>query len=324
MLRLAPFLTIAAIALAGAASTPQEARGADASCDSIAAKIAAARKAGDVERLPSLLAQARDIKSGCAERALLCLGRSVAIAYVDKAYAFADAGKRPGEIEAILNRAKNFSSPWALSALLGDIEFDRAAAGDKGAYVKAAADYEAALNDIHEERICASYDEPPDPPAAQIARLVKRTSEAKLLAGTFQLTRTRDGECGGVFLTKIRDFEPKSTPLPIEFEFDSATLTEKGEQAAQAVLECAGREKFAQIKLTGHTDMKGDDAYNMELSARRLAAVRDYLVRAGYAGRIELVPLGKREPFELDDPSQHGQAEIDQLNRRVELREASK
>lgn len=90
------------------------------------------------------------------------------------------------------------------------------------------------------------------------------------------------------------------------------------------MLECASQEKFPHIKLTGHTDMKGDDAYNMELSARRLAAVRDYLVHAGYTGQIELVPLGKREPFQLDDPGQHSQAEIDQLNRRVELRESSK
>jgi len=323
MSRFVPFLATAAIALAGTAAA-QEAHVLDASCDPIVAKIEAGRKAGDVERLPALLAQARDLKSGCAEPALLCLGRSVAFAYVDKAYVLADAGKSGDEIEAILDRARGFGSPWALSALRGDIEFDRAVAGDKEAYTAAAKDYEAALNDLHEERICASFDEPAAPPAAEIARIVKRTNEAKLLSGSFQLTRTRDGECGGIFLTKIRDFEPKSTPLPIEFEFDSATFTQKGKQAAQALLECASQENFAHIKLTGHTDMKGDDAYNMNLSARRLAAVRDYLVQAGYTGQIELVPLGKREPFQPDDPGQHSQAEIDQLNRRVELREASK
>jgi outer membrane protein OmpA-like peptidoglycan-associated protein len=316
MSRFVPFV---AIALSSAAV--QGVRAAEASCDAISAQILTERKMGDVDRLPPLLTQAREIKTGCTERALLCLGRSVTLAYVEKAYALADSGKSSDQIEAILNRAKDFGSPWPLLALRGDIEYDRAAAGDKEAYDKAAADYEAALNDLHEERIC---DEPADPPAAQIARIVKRTSEAKLLAGKFQLTRTRDGECGGVFLTKIRDFEPKSTPLPIEFEFDSATFTEKGKQAAQALLECAGREKFARIKLTGHTDMQGDDAYNMDLSARRLAAVRDYLILAGYRGQVELIPLGKREPFQLDDPGQHSQTEIDQLNRRVELREASK
>jgi outer membrane protein OmpA-like peptidoglycan-associated protein len=323
MSRLVPFLATASIVLAGTAAA-QEARALDASCDPIVAKIEAGRKAGDVEHLPALLAQARDPKTGCSEPTLLCLGRSVAVAYVEKAYALAEAGKSSGEIETILARARDFSSPWPLLVLQGDVEFDHAAAGDKEAYTKAAADYEAALNDLHEERICANYDEPAGPPATQIARIVKRASEAKLLAATFQLTRTRDGECGGVFLTQIRNFEPKSTPLPIEFEFDSATFTEKGKQAAEALLECASQENYARIKLTGHTDMKGDDAYNMDLSARRLAAVRDYLVRAGYTGQIELVPRGKREPFQLDDSDQHSQAEIDQLNRRVELREASK
>jgi outer membrane protein OmpA-like peptidoglycan-associated protein len=59
----------------------------------------------------------------------------------------------------------------------------------------------------------------------------------------------------------------------------------------------------------------------MDLSARRLAAVRDFLVKGGFTGTIELEPKGKREPFVVDDPTEHSEAEIDQMNRRVELRE---
>src|SRR5208283_2702179 len=77
MSRFVPFVAMAAIALSGTAA--RGVRAAEASCDSIAVQISAGRKAGDVERLPPLLAQAREIKSGCAERALLCLGRSVTL-----------------------------------------------------------------------------------------------------------------------------------------------------------------------------------------------------------------------------------------------------
>jgi len=302
----------------------QSAPAAQNTCDSLSGAITANRKSGHVDALPGLIEQVRDSRSGCPERTILCLGRSVALAYVAKAYDLAEAGKSADEIHAVIDQARKFSSPWALSALEGDLQFDRATSGHKEAYAKAASSYEAALNDLHEPRICAAYDEPADPPAEQIAHIVKRASEAKLLSGTFELARTRDGECGGVFLTRIRDFQPKSTPLPIEFDFDSATFTDKGKQALAALSECVGSEKFASIKLTGHTDMKGDDAYNLSLSARRLDAVKAFLTSSGYKGRIELAPMGKREPFQLDDPGQHSQSEIDQLNRRVELREASK
>ena len=95
-----PFLATVAIALAGTAAA-QEARVLNSSCDSIVAKIEAMRNAGDVDGLSHFLVRARDIKTGCAETTLLCLGRSVAVAYVQKAYALADAGKSSGEIEAI-------------------------------------------------------------------------------------------------------------------------------------------------------------------------------------------------------------------------------
>jgi outer membrane protein OmpA-like peptidoglycan-associated protein len=78
--------------------------------------------------------------------------------------------------------------------------------------------------------------------------------------------------------------------------------------------------KIRAHQIDGSTDMQGDDAYNMDLSARRLTAVRDYLVLAGYRGQIELVPLGKREPFQLDDPGRHSQGLADDPLRQTRQR----
>ncbi len=38
------------------------------------------------------------------------------------------------------------------------------------------------------------------------------------------------------------------------------------------------------VEIGGHTDSSGSDAYNLDLSRRRAAAVRDYLVSKGVAG----------------------------------------
>jgi outer membrane protein OmpA-like peptidoglycan-associated protein len=293
-------------------------------CEAIRRDIVAARQAKDVERLGALISRAQANGGDCSERTVLCLGRSVALAYVERAYAAADAGGDAQAVEAILAEGKSFGAPWPLLSMLGDIDFDRAAAGDKALYLEAALSLEGALNDLAGETPCAGFGEPAAPAPVEIGRMVKRAAEAKLLAPSFRLARTRDGECGGVFLTSIRGFEPKSTPLPIEFEFNAVAFTQKGEQAAGALLECLGKERFSAIKLSGHTDKVGSDAFNMDLSARRLAVVKDYLVRGGFSGRVVLAPMGKREPFSVDDPSQHSEDEINQLNRRVELREATR
>ena len=77
------------------------------------------------------------------------------------------------------------------------------------------------------------------------------------------------------------------------------------------------------VTLTGHTDDHGSDAFNMRLAGNRLAAVQAFFKAGGYEGMMRLLPMGKREPFRPDDPSQHTAAELDQMNRRVELRETA-
>lgn len=87
--------------------------------------------------------------------------------------------------------------------------------------------------------------------------------------------------------------------LAIYFDFDSAAITAKAEpqldQLGEA-LRTAQLEKSV-IVLSGHTDAKGSDAYNQQLSERRAEAVKKYLVvklklspdnltTAGYGSRV--------------------------------------
>ncbi|CAN5548063.1 hypothetical protein BH24ACT4_BH24ACT4_14640 [soil metagenome] len=106
------------------------------------------------------------------------------------------------------------------------------------------------------------------------------------------------------------------------FEFDQATLTA---QAQQTLTELAAEldDTLAgdSITVIGHTDGKGEPAYNQDLSERRAGAVRDFLTltmanppQFEVAGRGETEPVADNEkPDGSDDPDGR------RRNRRVEI-----
>jgi len=74
------------------------------------------------------------------------------------------------------------------------------------------------------------------------------------------------------------------------------------------------------IVITGHTDRKGDDMYNMNLSQLRAQTVRAYLVNQGVdPGSILAVGAGETQPVQKCSTNLPRQQEIDclQPNRRV-------
>lgn len=70
------------------------------------------------------------------------------------------------------------------------------------------------------------------------------------------------------------------------------------------------------VRVEGHTDSKGTDAYNMDLSNRRATAVKNLLVQRGIAdSRVEAVGYGETLPVATND-TEAGR----QRNRRVEIK----
>lgn len=69
------------------------------------------------------------------------------------------------------------------------------------------------------------------------------------------------------------------------------------------------------VRIEGHTDSSGDDAYNMQLSERRADAVRQYLVSQGISPR-RIVATGRGETTPVASNNTAGGR---QLNRRVEI-----
>jgi len=70
------------------------------------------------------------------------------------------------------------------------------------------------------------------------------------------------------------------------------------------------------VRVEGHTDSKGTDVYNMDLSNRRAMAVKNLLVQRGIVdSRIEAVGYGETLPVATND-TEAGR----QRNRRVEIK----
>src|SRR6056297_2521856 len=100
------------------------------------------------------------------------------------------------------------------------------------------------------------------------------------------------------------------------FDFDSAELDRSSKAALdRAVAVIKSHSEAVNLNVVGHTDSRGDEAYNQKLSERRADAVVDYLVSKGVS-RSSLSSSGKgeSEPMASND-TEDGRAQ----NRRVEL-----
>ena len=100
------------------------------------------------------------------------------------------------------------------------------------------------------------------------------------------------------------------------FDFDKATLrTEATADLDAAIAKYRGNASLVSMSVVGHTDSTGRDEYNQELSERRAAAVRDYLISQNIDGaRISASGRGESSPVASNET-----AEGRQKNRRVEI-----
>jgi len=101
----------------------------------------------------------------------------------------------------------------------------------------------------------------------------------------------------------------------VNFGFDSSDLTPAAKANLDKLAQVLKNNIDTNINIYGHTDSKGTDAYNLSLSERRAAAVKNYLVSQGVsASRMFTMGVGEREPIASND-TDAGRAE----NRRVEF-----
>lgn len=84
---------------------------------------------------------------------------------------------------------------------------------------------------------------------------------------------------------------------PIYFELDDADLTPETIGVLEAKVLVMRRDLGMRILVTGHTDDRGSDEYNVALGMRRAAETKRFLVDRGIAGsRIDIATRGEEEP----------------------------
>ena len=108
----------------------------------------------------------------------------------------------------------------------------------------------------------------------------------------------------------------KFTLRNIFFDFDKAILKKQSNIELDRVVQFMKENPTVRIELSGHTDFKGSEEYNMTLSNDRAKAAMEYLVKKGVPrNRMEYKGYGKSQPI-ADNKTEKGRA----LNRRTEIK----
>ncbi|RYG95234.1 MAG: OmpA family protein [Alphaproteobacteria bacterium] len=112
-----------------------------------------------------------------------------------------------------------------------------------------------------------------------------------------------------------------SLPGDVTFDFDKATVRSDAKSTLDQLAALISAGGGGEISIEGHTDAKGDDAYNKRLSQDRAEAVREYLVAKGIdKARLRTIGLGELRPVAPNAKSDGSDDEKGrQSNRRVEV-----
>jgi outer membrane protein OmpA-like peptidoglycan-associated protein len=121
----------------------------------------------------------------------------------------------------------------------------------------------------------------------------------------------------------VTDFGYKiSLSGDVLFEFNKADLKSEAKETLQKVVLLAKKENAVEIRVEGHTDSEGGEAYNQELSLRRAESVKNWLNTVGdiQADIIKSIGLGETQPVaENKKPDGTDNPEGRAQNRRVDI-----
>ncbi|MDR9753559.1 OmpA family protein [Pseudomonas sp. SZMC_28357] len=99
------------------------------------------------------------------------------------------------------------------------------------------------------------------------------------------------------------------------FDFDKSDLKPAAREKLDGLMDKLRNADVVSIKVIGHTDSQGTEAYNQALSERRASSVAAYLLQQGLApSKLTSEGRGESQPL-ADNDTEEGRAE----NRRVEL-----
>jgi outer membrane protein OmpA-like peptidoglycan-associated protein len=102
----------------------------------------------------------------------------------------------------------------------------------------------------------------------------------------------------GPTLSAQPDLADRFISFILYFEHNTAKLTQESKNLLPKVLKTIKNRKSKEVYVTGHTDLVGTEAYNIELSSRRARHVRDLLVSNGIkSSSLFISYYGKARPL---------------------------
>lgn len=112
-----------------------------------------------------------------------------------------------------------------------------------------------------------------------------------------------------------RDRARAALTATIYFHFDASEITDDSRSKLDQKVPVLTQNTGIRIRISGHTDNRGSDEYNLALGQRRAAAAKRYLTDRGIdGGRIEIVSFGEERPTcTSDDESCWGQNRRDEF-----------
>jgi OOP family OmpA-OmpF porin len=110
--------------------------------------------------------------------------------------------------------------------------------------------------------------------------------------------------------------------IHVNFDFDKSYIRQADEAELKKAIDFVRKYPDAEVKLEGHTDSKGTEEYNQELSERRAEAVRQYLIKEGAVDKAMISATGYGElrpiaPNTTQDGKDNPEGRAE--NRRVEV-----
>ena len=116
------------------------------------------------------------------------------------------------------------------------------------------------------------------------------------------------------FLLMISLESAAQQTFTVYFDLDRSELSPEQVLRVDSFITANGKQA---IRITGHTDSRGTTAYNLALSRKRVAAVKNHFIKMGYPGNLFLKETGMGESS-LVRPDEGDEAK-GAVNRRVEI-----
>jgi outer membrane protein OmpA-like peptidoglycan-associated protein len=137
----------------------------------------------------------------------------------------------------------------------------------------------------------------------------EREAKQRELVGRLQSSKTRQitVEERKEISEVVKDNDLPQVDLEVFFEYDSAAITPEAAPVLSKLGEALGSDKLkgSVFMVAGHTDAKGSDAYNLDLSTARANSVREFLIEKFHIEPKQLVAVGfgEEQLKNKDDPS---------------------